>query len=53
MRGRIWIVLIVLVLAGAAAGTWYYFYQGKCHGIDDCAARSAESRERDPPRDAQ
>ena len=53
MRRRSWAYLIALVLIGAAAGTWYYYYRGKCHGMDECAAQAAESRERDTPRDAQ
>jgi len=46
---RHWALLIGLILVCAIAGTWYYRYQGKCHGIDDCAAQSAEGRERDAP----
>jgi len=49
MTMRRWALLIGLILAGAIAGTWYYRYQAQCHGIDECAARSAEGRERDAP----
>lgn len=42
--------LIGLVLIGSIAGTgYYYYYQSKCHGMDACAAQSAESHERDSP----
>jgi hypothetical protein len=49
MPTRRWAILIGLILVGAIAGTWYYRYQSKCHGIDACAAQSAEGRERDAP----
>lgn len=49
MTMRRWAFLIGLVLVCAIAGTWYYRYQAKCHGMDECAARSAEGRERDAP----
>jgi hypothetical protein len=46
---RRWALIVGLILIGAAAMGWYYNYQSKCHGMDDCAARSAESHERDTP----
>lgn len=49
MTLRRWAFLIGFIVVCAIAGTWYYRYQAKCHGIDECAARSAESRERDAP----
>jgi hypothetical protein len=49
MSMRRWAILIGLILACAIAGSWIYRYQTRCHGIDDCAAQSAEGRERDTP----
>lgn len=49
MTIRRWAFLIGLILIGAIAVGWYYNYRSKCHGIDDCAARAAEGRERDTP----
>ena len=45
---RRWLLLLaVVMLAAVAAGTWYY--RGRCHGVDACAAAEAESHERDRP----
>ncbi|MES2197581.1 MAG: hypothetical protein V4517_24445 [Pseudomonadota bacterium] len=49
MTMRRWALVIGVVLIGAIAVGWYVNYRSKCHGIDDCAARAAESRERDTP----
>ena len=49
MPKRNWIYLLALILICAVAGGWYYNYRGKCHGMDDCAAQAAESKERDTP----
>ncbi|MDP1868639.1 hypothetical protein [Bradyrhizobium sp.] len=49
MTMRRWAVLIGVILIGAVAVTWYLNYRSKCHGIDECAARAAESHERDTP----
>ena len=40
-----------LILICAISGSWYYYYKSKCHGMDECAAQAAESRERDTPRE--
>jgi hypothetical protein len=49
MSMRRWAFLVGLILIGAIAVTWYFNYRSKCHGMDECAARSAEGRERDTP----
>jgi hypothetical protein len=49
---RRWSLLIGLILIGATAVTWYSNYRSKCHGMDECAARAAESHERDTPTEA-
>ena len=50
MSRRSWIYLIGVVLICSLAGAaWYVKYNSKCHGIDACAAQSAEGRERDTP----
>ncbi|MBR1199398.1 hypothetical protein JQ620_24715 [Bradyrhizobium sp. AUGA SZCCT0274] len=49
MPKRSWVYLLGLVLICAIAGSWYYYYKSKCHGMDECAAQAAESRERDKP----
>ena len=41
----------VLVACAVTAGGWLYSH--KCHGIDACAAQSAESHERDAPKEPQ
>ena len=46
---RRWAFLIGVILIGAMALGWYYNYRSKCHGMDECAAQAAESRERDKP----
>jgi hypothetical protein len=47
-----WISLIVvLVVCAALAGAWVY--SRKCHGVDACAAQTAEGHERDTPSEAQ
>lgn len=51
MSKRIWAYLFSFVLLCLIAGTWYN-YKNKCHGMDDCAAKSAEDHERDKPREA-
>lgn len=49
---RRWYLLIaVVLLCSAAAGTWSYL--SKCRGIDACAAAEAESHERDRPGEPQ
>jgi hypothetical protein len=53
MSKRSWAYLLGLVLICAIAGSWYYYYKSRCHGIDDCAAQAAESRERDAPKEPQ
>jgi hypothetical protein len=50
MPKRSWAYLIGLILICSMAGTWYY-YKSKCHGVDECAAQSAEGHERDTPRE--
>jgi hypothetical protein len=52
MSMRRWAYVIGLVLIGAIAVGWYFNYRSKCHGIDECAARAAEGRERDTPTEA-
>ena len=49
MSMRRWAILIGVILISAAAVTCYFNYRSKCHGIDECAARAAEGRERDAP----
>jgi hypothetical protein len=50
MPFRVWIYVIGIVLVCAVAGGgWYLYYKGKCHGVDECAARAAEGHERDTP----
>ena len=51
MPKRSWAYLIGLVLICVIAGSWYYYYTNQCHGMDECAAQAAESRERDTPRE--
>ena len=51
MKTRSWAALIGFILICSAAGAWYYDYQRKCHGMDECAAQVAESHERDAPRE--
>jgi flagellar basal body-associated protein FliL len=53
MSKRRWIFLVVMVVivCGVAAGTRYYL--SKCHGMDACAAADAESHERDKPSEPQ
>jgi hypothetical protein len=41
MPKRTWAYLIGFVLICSIAGTWHY-YRSRCHGIDACAALSAE-----------
>ena len=49
MTIRRWAFLIGLILIGAIDATWYFNYRSKCHGMEGCAARAAEGRERDTP----
>jgi len=46
---RVWMYVIGIALICAVAGGAWYRYQGNCHGVDDCAARTAEGHERDTP----
>jgi hypothetical protein len=41
----------ILSVCAAAAGAWNYSH--KCHGVDACAAQSAEGHERDLPGEPQ
>lgn len=49
MPKRSWAYLLGLVLICAIAASSYYYYNSKCHGMDECTAQAAESRERDAP----
>jgi hypothetical protein len=52
MTNRRWAYAICIVLVCAiAAGVWNY--ARKCHGVDACAAQSAEGHERDSPKEPQ
>jgi hypothetical protein len=52
MTKRRWALLIVvLVLCASLGGAWVY--SRKCHGVDACAAQTAEGHERDKPDEAQ
>ena len=52
MTIRRWAYLIgILVVFAIAGGAW--IYSRKCHGVDACAAQSAESHERDAPKEPQ
>jgi hypothetical protein len=53
MTNRRWAyaIGILFVCAAIAAGVWNYAH--KCHGVDACAAQSAEGRERDSPSEPQ
>ena len=53
MTIRRWAYLIsILVVCAIAGGGW--IYSRKCHGVDTCAAQSAERRhERDLPKEPQ
>jgi hypothetical protein len=52
MTFRRWAYLIaVLLVCAIAGGGW--IYSRKCHGVDACAAQSAESHERDVPKEPQ
>jgi hypothetical protein len=41
----------ILVVCAIAGGGW--IYSRKCHGVDACAAQSAEGHERDVPKEPQ
>jgi hypothetical protein len=53
MTNRRWLFLLlaVAVIGSIAAGTRYYLSQ--CHGMDACAAATAEGHERDRPSEPQ
>jgi hypothetical protein len=52
MTNRRWAYAIgILFVAAIAAGVWNYAH--KCHGVDACAAQSAEGHERDSPSEPQ
>jgi hypothetical protein len=52
MTKRRWALLIfALVVCGFIGGAW--IYSRKCHGVDACAAQSAEGHERDTPSEPQ
>ena len=53
MMNRRWVFLIgiIIVVCAIVGGAW--LYSRKCHGIDACAAQSAESHERDTPKEPQ
>jgi len=50
-RRWIWLLVVIVIVGSAAAGTRYYL--SKCHGMDACAAADAESHERDKPSEPQ
>jgi hypothetical protein len=53
MTGRQWLFLLlaVAVIGSIVVGTRYYLSQ--CHGVDACAAATAEGHERDKPDEPQ
>jgi hypothetical protein len=52
MTFRRWVYLIgILAVCAIAGGGW--MYSRTCHGVDACAAQSAESHERDAPKEPQ
>lgn len=52
MTIRRWAYLIgILAVCAIAGGGW--IYSRKCHGVDACAAQSAEGHERDAPKEPQ
>jgi hypothetical protein len=53
MTIRRWAYLIGILLVCAIAGGAWMIYSRKCHGVDACAAQSAEGHERDVPREPQ
>jgi hypothetical protein len=52
MTIRRWAYLIgILAVCAIAGGGW--MYSRTCHGVDVCAAQSAEGHERDVPKEPQ
>jgi hypothetical protein len=50
MTIRRWAYLIGILVVCAIAGGGWIIYSRKCHGVDACAAQSAEGHERDVPK---
>ena len=46
-RKKLSLILLVLLVIVIAAVAGFSYYRSQCHGIDDCAAATAESHERD------
>ncbi len=46
-RRRVVYLIGILFICAIAVGVWNYAH--KCHGVDACAAQSAEGHERDAP----
>ena len=51
MTNRASVYIIGAVIIGGICGVGVWTYLRNCHGLDACAAQSAESHERDKPSD--
>jgi hypothetical protein len=50
---RRYMLLSIALICAIASAAWVYSYSRKCHGVDACAAQSAEGHERDVPSEPQ